>query len=139
MTQGGAKIWYFPDGELPAAAVKGTMEPHEALMIFNLNKKDAKVRLDIYFKDREPAKGVKLSVPGERVVNFRMDQPDEIGGVEIPRGVQYALRVRAKLPVVCQMGRLDATQPNLAYYTTMGWTECECECDCGSGSECGCH
>ena len=123
MAKGGAKIWYFPDGELPPAATKGTMEPHEALMIFNLNAEAAKVKLDIYFKDREPIKGVKLSVPGERVVNFRMDHPDEIGGVEIPRGVQYALRVRSGVPVVCQMGRLDATQANLAYYTTMGLAE----------------
>ena len=123
MAKSGAKTWYFPDGELPQPATKGTMEPHEALMIFNLNEKPAKVKLDIYFKDRDPIKGVKLVVPAERVVNFRMDKPEEIGGVEIPVGVQYALRVRANVPVVCQFGRLDATQPNLAYYTTMGRSE----------------
>jgi hypothetical protein len=120
MAKGGAKVWYFPDGELPQPASEGTMEPHEALMIFNLNKQPAKVRLDVYFKDRDPIKGVRLVVPAERVINFRMDHPDEIGGVEIPRGVQYALRVRANVRVVCQFGRLDATQANLAYYTTMG-------------------
>ncbi len=123
MAKGGAKTWYFPDGELPPPAREGTLEPHESLMIFNLNKQPAKVKLDIYFKDRAPIKGVPLEVPAERVVNFRMDRPEEIGGVEIPRGVQYALRVRANLNVVCQFGRLDATQANLAYYTTMGLSE----------------
>ncbi len=123
MAKGGARIWYFPDGELPQPASEGTMEPHEALMIFNLNGKPAKIKLDVYFKDRDPIKGVKLVVPAERVINFRMDKPEEIGGLEIPRGAQYALRVRSSEPVVCQFGRLDATQANLAYYINVGHSE----------------
>jgi len=123
MAKGGAKTWYFPDGELPPPAREGTLEAHESLMILNVNKVPAQVKLDLYFKDRDPIKGIRLGVPAERVVNFRMDRPDEIGGVEIPRGVQYALRIRSNVRVVCQFGRLDATQANLAYYTTMGRAE----------------
>jgi hypothetical protein len=123
MAKGGAKNWYFPDGELPAPASSGTMEPHEALMVFNPGAKTAKIKLDVFFKEGEPIKGVRLEVPAERVINFRLDHPEEIGGIAIPRGAQYALRLRANVPVVCQFGRLDATQPNLAYYTTPGWSE----------------
>ena len=114
MATGGATTWYFPDGELPQPATSGDMEPHEALMVFNLNSEPAQLTLDIYFKDRDPLKGLALTVPGERVINFRLGHPDELGGVEIPRGVQYALRLQSSVPVVCQFARLDATQPNQA-------------------------
>lgn len=123
MATGGATTWYFPDGELPQPATSGTMEPHEALMVFNLNSEPAQLTLDLYFKDRDPLKGIVLTVPGERVINFRLDHPDELGGVEIPRGVQYALRLQSSVPVVCQFARLDATQPNLAYYVNIGLSE----------------
>ena len=123
MAKAGAKNWFFPDGELPQPATKGTMEPHEALMVFNLNDEPAKLKLDVYFKDRDPIKGIKLEVPAERVINFRLDHPDELGGVEIPRGEQYALRLRSNVPVVCQFARLDATQPNMAYYVNIGYSE----------------
>jgi len=92
-------------------------------MILNLNKQPAKVRLNVYSKDRDPIKGVKLTAPAERVVNSRTDKPEEIGGVEIPRGVQYALRMRANARVVCRFGRRDATPANLAYYTARGLPE----------------
>ena len=32
---GGAKTWYFPDGYLPEKIDNGSMEAHEALMLFN--------------------------------------------------------------------------------------------------------
>ena len=34
---------------------------------------------------------------------------------------QYALRVVSDHKVIAQFGRLDASQPNLAYYCTMGY------------------
>ncbi|MBN1864110.1 MAG: hypothetical protein JW808_04350 [Victivallales bacterium] len=46
---------------------------------------------------------------------------EEIDSCKIPVGVQYALKVEANVGIVCQMGRMDVTQPNLAYYTTMGY------------------
>ena len=34
--EGGKKVWYFPDGFLPAKNPEGPMEAHEALMLFNV-------------------------------------------------------------------------------------------------------
>jgi len=47
-----------------------------------------------------------------------MDQP--IGSFRTPFG-QYALKVQSTVPVICQIGRADVRQPNLAYYTVMGF------------------
>ena len=46
-----------------------------------------------------------------------MDQP--IGEYRLPFG-QYAMKVQSTEPVICQIGRADVRQANLAYYTVMG-------------------
>ena len=42
-----------------------------------------------------------------------------LDGYQIPLG-QYALKLESTVPLVCQIGRMDVQQPNLAYYTVMG-------------------
>jgi hypothetical protein len=117
----GARRWFFPDGYLPELNAEGPMKSHEALMILNTGRKPAHLSIDIYFEDREPARGIKFDVGGERVYCIHMDQPEQLNGVKIPALVQYALRIVSDRKVIIQFGRLDATQPNLAYYTTMGY------------------
>ena len=115
----GKKIWIFPDGDLPPA---GDKEPfgHESLIILNLNPKDTNVCFDIYFEDTEPVTDITATVKAQRVRCFRLDKPIGDNNYQIPLG-QYALVLRSELPVVAQFGRLDVTQPNMAYYTTTGY------------------
>ncbi|HBR20156.1 MAG: hypothetical protein A2Y13_09260 [Planctomycetes bacterium GWC2_45_44] len=115
----GKKVWVFPDGDLPQP---GNKEPfgHESLVILNMNEQDTTVEFDIYFDKTEPVKNIKSVIKAERVRCFRLDKPVGEQKYKIPFG-QYALVVRSQLPVVAQIGRMDITQPNLAYYTTMGY------------------
>ena len=119
----GSRVWYVADGYLPLREKKenAPFEGHEAIMILNCGDQQADVLMDIYFEDREPIVGVKLAVPARRVKCFRMDHPSEIGGIEIQRLEQYALRFRSSIEVVVQYGRMDITQPNLAYIGMMGF------------------
>ncbi len=121
--QGGAKTWYFPDGYLPEKVNGGSMEAHEALMLFNTHSEPVHVSLDIYYSDKPPHKDIAITVGAERVVALRLDHPADIGGVTIPPVTQYALRVRADRPIVAQFGRLDTTQANMAYYIGVGYCE----------------
>jgi len=123
--KGGSRVWYVADGWLPMKKeTKDTgYEGHEAIMILNSNSKSAEVLMDIYFEEKEPIEGIKLVVPAKRVKCFRMDHPDEIGGIEIGRLYQYALRFRSNIEVVIQYGRMDVTQPNLAYIGTIAYSE----------------
>jgi hypothetical protein len=100
-SQNGSKLWFVADGYLPLKArTENTgFEGHEAM---------------------EPVLGVKLAVPPRRVKCFRMDHPAEIGGLEIRRLEQYALRFRSDVEVIVQYGRMDVAQPNLAYIGMMG-------------------
>ena len=116
----GKKIWVFPDGDLPAAG-DGPLKGHEALMILNSSDKDSKISLEIYFEDKEPVKDVNVTVNAQRVRCFRLDSPiGDDKSFQIPLG-QYALVVTSEQPVVIQIGRLDVSQPNMAYYTVMGY------------------
>jgi len=119
---GGAKLWFVADGYLPLQAKTDNtgFEGHEAIMILNCSDRDAQVLMDVFFENREPIEGVKLAVPARRIKCFRMDHPDEIGGVQIKRLEQYALRFRSDTEVVVQYGRMDVSQANLAYIGMMG-------------------
>ena len=112
------KEWLIPDAFLPAA---GPKEPygHEAICILNTREEDARITLDLYFETREPERGVTLVVAAERTKHVRMDRPEDLGGVHVPREVPYAVRVRSTVPVAVQYSRLDVTQPNLSLMTTL--------------------
>lgn len=119
----GATVWYFPDGYLPQKVNSGKMEGHEALVLLNTHETIAHVFVDFYFEDKPPVKGIDIHVHPERVLCIRLDHPEEIGEVVIPPLCQYSIRVRSDVTIIAQLGRLDTTQTNMAYYTTMGFFE----------------
>ena len=119
----GKKNWYFADGYLPEKVNNGPMEAHEALMFFNPSKVDATAVVTVYFSDRAPLRGIRVTAPAERIVTLRLDHPADLGGAQIPPLTQYALRIAADIPIVCQFGRLDTTQNAMAYYVGVGFAE----------------
>ena len=121
----GKKNWYVVDGWIPQKELQkdSPLEGHEALIILNCNAQDAVCYLDFYFEDKDPIENVKLVVPAKRVKCFRLDKPEDIGGVNLGRLVQYSFRVRSEIEIVVQFGRMDVTQPNCAYIGVMGYSE----------------
>jgi hypothetical protein len=113
----GHRVWFFPDGDLPP---RGDAEPHghESLILLNPGEVEARVALTVYFTDTAPVVLDAGTVGAQRVRCIRTDEP--IADYSIPHG-QYALRVQSTEPLVCQIGRMDVRQPNLAYYTVMGF------------------
>ena len=120
---GGKKVWYFADGYLPENINNGSMEAHEALMLFNTSENQAEVIIDLYYSDRDPVKNIAVAVPPERIIALRMDHPEDLAGAVVPPLTQYAVRVKSSIPIVCQFGRLDTTQNAMAYYTGIGYSE----------------
>ena len=113
----GRKLWFFPDGDIPPPG-DGPLKGHESLIILNPNDAKAEITITVYFTDREPVTAPVQQVGARRVVCLRTDEG--IGGCRIPYG-QYALKLESTAPVVCQIGRMDVRQANLAYYTVMGF------------------
>lgn len=120
MNEQGKRIWFFPDGDLPSSGDGGEngLHGHESLVLLNPNPSAARITITVYFPELPPKKLDASFVAGERVRCIRTNEP--IDGFQIPPG-QYALKIESDTPVVCQLGRMDVTQPNLAYYTTMGF------------------
>jgi len=117
----GKRVWIFPDGDLPPAGVPGLpLEGHESLIVLNTGDAEAEIEIDVFFSDREPETGLRVSVPARRVQCFRLDKPIGDRSFQIPFE-QYALRLRSSVPVIAQIGRADVRQPNLAYYTILGY------------------
>ena len=118
----GKKIWFFPDGDRPPPG-DSKMKGHESYIVLNPNKKEAKISFTLYFEDSDPVRDIKMTVGAERVACFQTHRKEHFGEHILPLSTQYAVKVESDTPVIVQYGRLDARQENLAYYTTMGWTE----------------
>jgi hypothetical protein len=111
----GARVWLIPDGFIPEES-SGAQKSHEAICVLNTSEEEARLSISFYFEDREPVKDVEAVVPRERTRHLRTD---EIDGVEIPRGVPYAIRVESSVPVVVQCSRMDTTQTALSLMSAM--------------------
>lgn len=122
----GSKVWVFPDGDLPPlqpadpALRNADTHGHESLVILNAGDEDVNPVLTIFFPEAEPWVVNLETVPARRVRCYRTDEPLGLEKVIVPPG-QYSLVLECQRPVVAQIGRMDIRQPNLAYYTTMGY------------------
>lgn len=121
----GKKNWYIVDGWLPSKTQQKSadLEGHEAVMILNCNGTNAKVYMDIFFEDQDPIEDIEIEVEAKRVKCIRMDHPEEVGGYSLNREHQYSLRLRSEKNIIVQYGRMDITQPNLAYIGFIGYSE----------------
>ncbi len=116
MAELGYKHYMFIDGDLPGNGDDMSLPGHEALMITNKNTEDAHILVNLYFDDRDPVKGLHLTVPAERVICIRTDLPICEEKYQIVPG-QYSLELDSDIPVCAAFGRLDRRH-NLGYYTT---------------------
>ena len=117
MESPGKKRWFVPDGYLPPAA-----SSHESACLLNAGERDARVRLTFFFEDRDPAGPVELLLRAQRTWHVRLDDPAQLGGIEVPRGVPYAYSVESDVPIVVQHSRLE-TSAGYTLFTTIAYGE----------------
>jgi hypothetical protein len=101
--------WVIPDAMTPARSTAPEVS-HESLCVLNDAPTDAELVVEVFFEDREPRASGVISIPAERSLHLRLDEPARIGGLEIPRGVPYGIVVSASAPLALQYSRLDTTQ-----------------------------
>ena len=118
----GKRMWLIPDCELPPEGV-GELKGHESVIVVNDSDKDATIEVKLYFTDRDFDGTITWRVGAGRVRCFRMNNPSDMGGFIVPYRTQYAMKLSSDRNIVVQYGRLDNTQPNLAFYTTLGYCE----------------
>ena len=118
----GKKVWIIPDCELPPPG-DGVLKGHESVIVVNDGARPAEIKVTLFFTDGPSKKGIVWEVGAEKVRCFRMNEPKDMGGFSVPLETQYAMKLISSQNIVVQYGRLDNRQTNLAYYTTMGYSE----------------
>jgi hypothetical protein len=116
----GAKVWLVADSFLPDQSTGG-LKSHESVCVLNLNRRAAKLKITVYFEDREPLSGFEAECPGRRTAHVHLESLKNRAGEMIPVAKPMALMVESNVEVVVQHTRLDTTQPALALMTTMGY------------------
>ena len=104
--------WIIPDCELPPPG-EGVLKGHESVIVVNDSDKTAKIKVSIFFVDKEPYENIEWTVEAKRVRCFRMNNLTDMCGYEVPLETQYAMKLESSEPIVVQYGRLDNRQTNL--------------------------
>ena len=120
--QKGKKNWVFCDGYLPPHGDNPDFQGHEALMMTNLNEKNAKIELTFIFEDKDPISGIFFDLAGMRTTCIRLDKPIGEKGLMLGEAVQYTIWVKSDVPICACFGRLDVRQTNRAYYSVESFT-----------------
>ena len=118
----GKKLWLIPDCELPQPG-EGVAKGHESVIVVNDSDNDAVIDVKLFFTDKDFEHEIKWTVKKNRVRCFRMNRLEDMCGFEVPFETQYAMKLTSNTEIVVQYGRLDNTQSNLAFYTTLAYTE----------------
>ncbi|HVE81533.1 MAG TPA: sensory rhodopsin transducer [Myxococcales bacterium] len=116
----GRKRWVIAEGYLPEddRRLPRPLASHEAACILNASDREARVRIRIYFADREPAGPYERIIPPRRTLHLRFD---DLQDPPIPRGTDYSSVIESDVPVVVQHTRLDARRSELALLSTVAF------------------
>jgi hypothetical protein len=117
----GRNCWAIAEGYIPGSSTgEGpAFESHETACILNTCDRDARVRMTLFFSDREPVGPYRLVVPARRTSHIRLN---ELSDPEpVPRDTDYAVLIESDVAIVVQHTRLDSRQSELALLTTMAY------------------
>lgn len=117
----GSRIWAIAEGYIPEASTgpEPAMTSHETACILNACDDDARVRITLYFADREPVGPYAVTVPARRTRHIRFNDLED--PQPVPLGTDYASIIESDVPIIVQHTRLDSRQSENALLTTMAF------------------
>jgi len=119
----GRTTWVIPEGYIPSEShgPQPAMSSHETACLLNVGDHDARVRLTVYFTDRDPCGPYFLIVPARRTVHLRFNDLDD--PAPIPRDTDYSSVFESDEPIVVQHTRLDSRQADEALLSTIAYSQ----------------
>lgn len=117
----GSRVWAIAEGYIPSWSTGPEPEftSHETACLLNTSDEDARVRITLYFADREPAGPYEIRVPARRTRHLRFNELED--PEPVPTGTDYASVIESDVPIVVQHTRLDSRQPENALLSTMAY------------------
>jgi len=117
----GKREWLVADCYWPEITGEGHYVSHESICVLNTSGSDARIKITLYFEDREPMEGFEAVCKACRTNHIRLDKLLNRRGESVPRGTPYAMLLVSDCPVVAQYTRLDTTQDNVALMTAIAY------------------
>lgn len=117
----GHRRWVIAEGYIPGASTgpEPAMTSHETACILNVSGRDARVRITLFFADREPVGPYEVTVPARRTRHVRFNDLED--PAPVPRDTDYASLIESDVPVVVQHTRLDSRQAANALLSTVAF------------------
>jgi hypothetical protein len=117
----GRTTWAIAEGYIPPASTGASREmtSHETVCILNAGGKDARVKITVYFADREPAGPYTFTVGARRTRHLRFN--DFTDPQPIPVNTDFSSVIVSDVPIVVQHTRLDSRQAELALLSTVAF------------------
>lgn len=120
MTAGfGSTLWAIGGGHIPLRSTGPEPEftSRDQLALLNTGNEEARIAITIHHAHREPVGPYELKLGGRRVRRVRFN--DLIFPEAIPLGVPFGAIVRASVPIVVQVTRLDSGHAEANWMGTM--------------------
>jgi hypothetical protein len=117
----GHRVWAIAEGYIPASSTGPApeMTSHETACILNASDQDARIRMMLYFEDRDPVGPYEVTVAARRTLHLRfnsLEVPEPV-----PLATPFASIIESDVPIVVQHTRLDSRQAENALMTTMAF------------------
>lgn len=121
----GRRLWVIPEGYIPETSHGAGREfvSHETACVLNTSDQEARIRITVYFSNREPAGPYHVSVPPRRTRHVRFN--DLRDPEPIPLGTDYSSVLESDIPVIVQHTRLDSRQAETALMSTIAYAEAQ--------------
>jgi hypothetical protein len=117
----GHRRWAIPEGYIPgwSHGPEPAFTSHETICVLNAGDADARIRVTVFYEDRDPVGPYTFVVPARRTRHVRFN---ELRDPEpIPTETPFASVIESDVPVVVQHTRLDSRQAENALMTTIAF------------------
>jgi hypothetical protein len=119
----GRTRWAIAEGYIPAGSTgpEPQMTSHETACLLNASDQEAKVRITVFFAERDPAGPYEVTVGARRTLHLRFNSLED--PEPVPRDTDFATVIESDVPIVVQHTRLDSRQPANALLTTIAFAD----------------
>jgi hypothetical protein len=121
----GKTRWAIAEGYIPdrSSGPAHEMTSHETACILNAGDTDARIKITVFFSDREPIGPFEITVPARRTKHLRFN--DLKTPQTIPLATDYSSLIESDVPIVVQHTRLDSRQDANALLSTIAYAGAE--------------
>ena len=118
----GRKRWAIAEGYIPSQSVSShrALVSHETACILNAGDRDAKIRVTVFFADREPLI-YRADCPARRTLHLRFN--DLTDPAPIPLDTDFSSVFESDVPIVVQHTRLDSRRAEISLLSTIAYAE----------------